>query len=241
MHLDANVASAGRLQKAGRDVFVVGDLAVGHVVNDDDAVLLGERHRPLEEGDVSDGRRGVAWVVDEEQLGLLRDVRWHRVEIGEEPSLLRQRQWVWCASRELHRHRVDGIAGVRHERDIAWVDEAEGDVADALLGADQGQDLLVGVEAQPEAALVPASDGLAVLWQAVRIRIALVFRVARGLHERVENVRRRRQVRVADGERDDIDAGGLLLGDLLADGREKVGWQVLYALGKLQYRFLTVI
>ncbi len=106
-------------------------------------------------------------------------------------------------------------------------------MADALLGADKGHHFLRRVERHAETALVPRRNGLAELGQSLRLGVTVVGGLARGLLERGKDVRRRRQVGIADAERDDVDALGLLRRDLLADLGEEVWRELLDAVGEL--------
>ena len=74
------------------------------------------------------------------------------------------------------------------------------DVGKAFLGADERQHLRVGVESHAETASVPGGHRLAQLGEAVRLRVAVVRRVARGVDEGVDDVGRRGEVGVPDGE-----------------------------------------
>ena len=89
-----------------------------------------------------------------------------------------------------------------------------------------------GIEGDAEASFVPARDGLAERGQTFGLGVAVVGGLAGGFAERVDDVRRRRQVGVADAEGDDVDALRLLRGDLLADLREEVRRQLLDAIGE---------
>ena len=149
-----------------------------------------------------------------------------------ESVLCQQRHHVRGAAREHGADRVDRVRGVRHERDVAGVDEAEGHVADALLCPDERHDLLVA-ELDVEAAGVPAGDGVAHLRQAVGLGIAVVGRVVGGCLQRGEDVVGRRNVGVADAEADDVDALGALLRDLPADLEEEVRRKLVEPVGEL--------
>ena len=181
---------------------------------------------------IGDGAGRVVRVVEPEHLRAVRDVGRDGVEVGQEAALLGQRQLVRLAAGEHRADLVDRVRGVRHERDVARIDEAERDVADALLRADERQHFLRRIEVNAEAAFVPARDGLAELGQALGLGIAVVRRLARGLAQRVDDVRRRRQVGVADAEGDDVDALCLLRRDLLADLREEIRRQLLDTVGE---------
>ena len=129
--------------------------------------------------------------------------------------------------------RVDGVGGIGHEGDVAGVDKAQRHVADALFGADQRQHFRIAVEGDAEARPVPVGDGLAQLGQALGLGVAVVGGIVRRGVQTVEDALRRRQVGVADGEGDDVDALGALLVDLLADLDEEVGGKLFDAVGEL--------
>ncbi len=183
-----------------------------------------------------DGARGVIGVVQPQHLRAASDIARDGREVDEEAVLLSERQKVRLAPRE---HRADGVHGVArigHERQVAGVDEAQRHVPDALLRPDQRQHLGRGVEAEPEAALVPPRDRLSQLRQPFRLRIAMVLgQIGRGV-ERIEDVRGRRQIRVADAEGDDVDALCPLLGDLAADLDEQIRRQLSDSFGQFHQR-----
>ena len=64
-----------------------------------------------------------------------------------------------------------------------------------------------GIERDAVAALVPLGDGGAQVRHAARRRVAVVARVARGLADLLDHVRRRREVGVAHAEVDHVLAG----------------------------------
>ena len=106
-------------------------------------------------------------------------------------------------------------------------------MADALLRPDQRERLFLRVELHFEAALVPIGYRLAQFGQAFRFWVAVVHRLIRGFVQRRQDVRRRRQVRVADAESDHVVALRALGGDLLGDFGEQVRGEGLDALGEL--------
>ena len=233
VELDADVYGALRLEEAGRAVTVEGDFAVGAIVADGDAVSLREVDDALEELDARDCARGVVRVVEPEELRAVGDVPRDGFEVGEEAVVFSQRQRVGRAAGEHDPDLVDGIGGVGDEGCVAGVDEAEGDVGDALLRADEGHELLFGVEGDAKASLVPLGGRAAEVGEAFGFRVAVVGGVAGGLAEGVDDVGRGGQVGVADAEGDDVDALGLLGRDLLGDLGEEVGRELLDAVGEL--------
>ena len=126
---------------------------------------------------------------------------------------------------------VDRVGGVRHQRGIAGVDEAERGVGDALLGSDQRDDFVGGIEADLEALPHPVGDRAAQFGQPLGFGVAVVGGHVDVVVQRFEDVRMGGQVGVADAEGDDADALFALLGDTAADLDEQVGREILHPLG----------
>ena len=179
--------------------------------------------------EVRDGAGRVVRVVQPQQLRAGGVGGGHLVEAWQPAVLLAQRERKRVAAREHRRDLVHGVAGRRADREIAGVDEAQRQVPDALLRADQRDHLGLRVERHAVAALIPARDGFTELRQALALRVAVVGRVLGRALQRFDDVRRGRQVRVADAERDDIDAPGALLGDEFGDAGEEVRGELLDA------------
>ena len=92
---------------------------------------------------------------------------------------------------------------------------------------------VVGVDLDPEAAVVEVGEGLAELVAAAVARVLVVGRVGDRLLHRLDDVRVGRLVGVADPEADHVDAGGALVGDLPLEFLEHVGRHRLQALGRV--------
>src|SRR5207237_2206798 len=122
---------ARRLQEAGGDVAVEGDVDIGGVVGHEEVVLPGEAHRPGE-GVRSGGRGGrVVGVVEPQDLGGDRVAGADLVQPGLEPVGSRQGDHDRPAAGEDGAGGVDGVAGIGHEHDVTGVDEGRGEVVDA--------------------------------------------------------------------------------------------------------------
>src|SRR5207244_11804019 len=106
---------------------------------------------------------------------------------------------------------------------IAGVDQVQRHVADAGFGAERGQDLRARVQLHTGAIVVPAGDRLPQLREAEVRRVAVVRRIGRGFLEHADDPTWRRQVRVADAERNDIDTCALFLLHLAVDLGEAIG------------------
>ncbi len=142
----------------------------------------------------------------------------------------------------LARHRADGAAGheeaegvdrvarVRHQHEVAGRRDGLRHVGEAFLGAERGDDLLLGIELHAEAAAVIGRLRLAQARDAARGRIAVGARLADGLLQLVDDVLRRRQVRIAHAEIDDVGALVARAGLRLVDDLENIGRQALDAM-----------
>ena len=128
---------------------------------------------------------------------------------------------------------VDRVPRVRDQRDIPRVYQAQGHVPDPLLRPDEWQDLRIGVERHPKPLLVPARDGPAELGKAIALRVAVIRRHLGLFPQAVQDVLRCWDVRVPDGERDDVDSLGPLRGYLPRDLDEQVRGQLVDAARKL--------
>jgi hypothetical protein len=102
---------------------------------------------------------------------------------------------------------VDRVARVRHEDDVARRGDRLGDVGEALLGAEGGDDLRVGIELHAEAARIVARLRLAQAGDAFGGGIAVGARLPRRLDELLDDVLGGRQVRIAHAEVDDVGVG----------------------------------
>jgi len=95
----------------------------------------------------------------------------------------------------------------------------------ALLGPDEPQDLVGGVQVDAVALPVPDGDGLPEGVHALLLvrRVAVVLRDPGRPAQLVDDALRRGLDGIADGEADDIDAVGLRLVDLLSQLHEQIG------------------
>ncbi len=120
---------------------------------------------------------------------------------------------------------VDRIGGVRHEDHVAGRGDGLRHVGEAFLGAQGRHDLRLRIELHAEAALVILGLGPAQAADAFGGGIAVGAWIAHRLHQFLDNMLRRRHVRIAHAEIDDVLAAGtragLQLVDLLEDIRRQ--------------------
>ena len=124
---------------------------------------------------------------------------------------------------------VDGVAGVGDEHDVAGGGDRHGEVGEALLGAEGGDHLGLGVELHAEAAGVVAGLGAAEAGDALGGRIAVGARAAHGFHKLFNDMGGRVHVGVAHAEVDDVHALGAVAGLEPVHLGEDVGGQALDA------------
>ena len=108
------------------------------------------------------------------------------------------------AARHQEAERVDRVARVRAEHDVTRRRDRLRDVGEAFLGAQGGDHLGVGIELHAEAAAIVRRLRLAQAGNSAGGRIAVGARLADDLLELVDHMLRRRQVRIAHAEVDDV-------------------------------------
>ena len=199
-------------------------------------VLAGEGHQAFHEaqvdarggGVVREGEDDDAWlgprllprVHEPVEEGLARVGRAQRLDVG--PA---QGNLAHVGAGEERAPDVDRIGGRRHERGVARSDQDPHEMREALLGADRGDHLGVGVEVDVELALVEVGDGAAQLGDPARGRVAVVARVVRCLGQLAHRHVGRRQVGIAEPEVDHVASGSPRVRLQVVDGGEDVGRQ----------------
>ncbi len=202
--LDGDVFGAGDLKDAGGLVAVEGDVGVGEIVDEVEAVLAGELDEAREKGQLDALGGRVRREVDDQRLGA-RGHAWDQVfELREEGLLVVDGDADDVGSRNDGAVDVDGVAGVGDQDGVARVEDGEAEMGDALFGADGDDGLAVGVEIDVVAGLVPVADGLAQAGDALGDGVAMGDGLLRGLNHLVNDVFGRGAVGVAHAEVDDV-------------------------------------
>ena len=124
---------------------------------------------------------------------------------------------------------IDGIGRIRNEHVIAGVHERQGDMGDALLRADEGDDFRSRIERNTEPRPIPVGARLAVGRHALIGRILVIRNFSRSRVQFFDDVVGGRQIRVAYSQTDDVHSR---IGDFRlhpVDFREEIGRQALQA------------
>ena len=129
---------------------------------------------------------------------------------------------------------VDGEARCGDQGRVAGTEQGQAHVAEALLGTDRGDDLLIGIEADAEPLLVSDGHLAPQVVDAVGHAVAMVARVARGLAELVDDPFLGRIGGVAHPQVDHVDPVPPLAVLQLVDPAEQVRGEVANAGGDLQ-------
>ena len=154
--------------------------------------------------EVGDNGGRIGGIVEHQSQRL-----WHRVlhrpaQRRHEGGVGRGRQMPDHAAGHDEAELVNGISRIRHKDHIAWRGDRLGDIGESFLGAERGDDLRVGVELHPEAARVISGLRPAQTVNAARGRIAVGAGIAHGLDQLGDDMWRRRHVRVAHAEINDV-------------------------------------
>jgi hypothetical protein len=202
----AGGSSGGELGVGELGVGVVGELGVGVVVHQQQVQLAAALHDALQIVARRDGRGRIVRIVEIEQLRAPQDVGRHVVEIDEEALLGAQRVRIRRRVAQEGAAEVREVAGLGDDRDVALLEVRHREVHDALLRADQRDDLGDRIEREPEAPLHPAADRLTERHVAQAEAVAVQRRRPSAAIERLDRRLGGRQVGVTRAEIDDVDA-----------------------------------
>ena len=238
MELEPDFLGTLDLEQAQRPVASESNLRVRRVVAQNHAVAMAELDRSFEKLAIRHRGGRVVRIVEPHEPRSLCDRSRDRVEVRQPVVLGRERHDVRLAGGHERPRHVDRVTRVRGEDDVAGIDERQRHVADPVLGAERWQDLAVRVQRHGEPLAVPVCDCRAQLCEPEVRRVAMISRVRRSLLQHADDALGRRQVRIADTERDHVDAGALLLLHLAINLRKQIRWDEAEALGPGAGRFL---
>ncbi len=203
---DRDVHRARHLQHRRRRIVVEIDLGISEIGQHQERVLLRERDEVAIEVEIGDAGGRVRRIADHDR-DRLRDRMQHRaLERAEEARVRRDRHRADGAAGHQEAEDVDRIGRIGHDDDVARRRDRLGDIGEAFLRAERGDDLGLGIELHAEAARIIGGLGAAQPRYSLGRRIAVGARLADGLLELLDDMRRRRQIGIAHAEIDDVGA-----------------------------------
>ncbi len=125
---------------------------------------------------------------------------------------------------------MDGVGRVGDEHGVTWAGRGQGQMGEALLGADGDDGLGVGVQLNVEPPVIPVAYRLAQADDALGHRITMRRAFLRDLDQFVDDMLGRRPIRIAHAEVDDIDSRRPLLSLEFVDDIENIRRQPFDAL-----------
>jgi hypothetical protein len=202
---DGYVARSLVLQDTWRPVAVKGDLGVGVVAHQQQVVLAAELDRVLPVFVRRDAAGRVVGIIQVQDLGAPELIRRHFGPIEQEPLLPAQRDLSDVSAQHVCAAEVRVVPWIWHDRHVTRIDVEQWQVRDPLLGADEGQDLVKGVDPDIEPFPHPFRDLQPELGQAALERITAHSLFGDRLLDRRDRLRRRHLVGIACTQVDDID------------------------------------
>jgi hypothetical protein len=185
-------------------------------------------------------RRRVAGEVQDQHLGLGIGVLDSPLNCIEKIHVGGHRHVVDIRARDHRPVDVDRVARIGHQHGVAGVERRERQVGDALLGADGDDRLRIGIQIDVVARLVPVADRASQPHDALRYRIAVGVGTLHALDQLFHDVPRRRLIRIAHAEVDDVFAPPARCELQFAGYVKHVGREAFDA-GKLFHRGYVVV
>ena len=171
--VELNAAVLGTRYLEDAQVLLAEDERVGIVVDDDDAVLTCEAHQTLVGLAAGAATCRHVGIVGPHQFHTREVHPLQFVEVGLPTVVLAQVVVHNLRTENLRERRVSGIAGIGHQHLVAGIDEGQRDVQDALLRADERQNLGFRVEVDVVPALVESGHRRAQLGRTHRGLVAV--------------------------------------------------------------------
>ena len=218
--LDRDLLGAIHLQNAGRTVTVETKVGIREIVDDHGAVRSRQPHHFAHEIQVHAHRGRIVREANQQHLGLPRRRAIEAFERVQERRRVRHRQLLRAPFRHNHAVLMDRVRRVRRNHHIARTHGGEQQVGQRILGADGDDGVALRVQLHAVISEIALGDFLAQLGNSARLRVAMVARVACGLHQFRNHHARRSPIRVAHPQVDDVDLGRARLGAHLVNHRE---------------------
>ena len=126
------------------------------------------------------------------------------IQIHQEIALRPQGQPQGFSPRQDDPAHIGGVARIRDQRSVAGIQEGQGEVGDALFGADQWQDLAHRVQLHAEAGKHPGLNRAAEWYMPTLEPVPGHMGIQRRRAEGFDHLRRRRELRIARTQVDDV-------------------------------------
>ena len=236
MEFYGNFFGSGYLQQTRRFLVVEVNLSVRGIVTDGQVMIFGKVDCFLKKVKIGGGSCGVVGVVQPHELRFDKYLNGNCIEVRQEVVLLCQGHEIGFTARYQSAHRVHRVSRIGHQRYVARLNKAQGNVSNPLLGSDERKNLFLRVQNNPEAPLVPFSDGLSKLRQAICLRVPMICRVMSCSTHMFDDMGRRRQVRVPYCEAHDVLPSGPLLFDLPVYVNKKIRRQLSEPCSQIHFR-----
>jgi len=206
MKFNADLFGTGNFEKTHGTVAIEGHLAIGRIMADDHLVLSGESQYLFVEGALCRGSGGVVRIVYKDHPGTPGDVGRNSRNFRKELILIQQRHEIGLPAGEKRSHMIDGVCRGRYKRQIARVDESQGEMGNSLLGTNHGYHLFDGVQFNPEPAAVPIGDTDAKIIHAGIGGVLMGGWILCGLLQCLDDVLGGGQIRVSNAQIDHVNA-----------------------------------
>ena len=202
--LDGDLLGAGNLEDGGCRRVAEIDFGISEVADHPQIVGAGEGDDLLVEGEIGGIGRRVGRIADHQHLGLRHGEADCPIERGEEVGPGRGRNRADRGAGDDEAERMNRIARVGREHDVAGGGDRLGEIGQSFLRPERDDDLALRIEIDSEAPGIIAGLRLPEARYALGSRISVRARIAGDLGELFDDMGRRRAVGIAHAEIDDV-------------------------------------
>ena len=181
MEFDGDVARTGKLQNAGSPIAVEGELRIGIVVRQNDAVPPADGDGALEVFGGGNRRGGIVGIVEEHELGAGQPLLGKRVQVDKEIRLRSQRGDFNVRPGQQRAAEVRRVPRFGDDAHVSRVENSKRQMRQTLFRADERQDLTHGIDRYAEPSSHEAGHGFPVFDQPQLEPVAAHTRVLRRL------------------------------------------------------------
>ena len=204
--LNGDIPRAGHFHDRRRTVAIKHDVGIGQVMHDINVVLARNRHQTLEKRQINTLRRRIAGKITYQHLRLRITIANGALELVEEINTRHHRHMANIGAGNHRTIDMDGITGIRHQHNIALIERRQCQVGNALLRADGDDRFRIRIKINAIARLVPVTNGASQARNTLGNRITVGVGPLHAFDQLVDNMLRRRLIRVAHRKVDDVFA-----------------------------------